>query len=102
MPAYEIHGIREDGSTFGSVGFESKKNPEHEADAEAYSIAKHYARLWTQAAEVRLYRTPDANFTSVSSFDLWPGQVCLITTIHCRVSAPPSSRCSDLDDEVPF
>jgi len=102
MPAYEIHGIRDDGSTFGSVGVESQKSPEYEADAEAYSIAEYYATLWTQAAEVRLYRTPEANFSSVSSFDLWPGQVCLITTLHRGPCAPPSYPCSNPDDDVPF
>jgi hypothetical protein len=101
MPAYEIHGIREDGTTFGGVGFASENILEYEADAEAYSIAEHYAKLWTQAAEVKLYKTPHANFSSVSSFDLWPGQVHLITTIPCRLHAPPSS-CADLDDDVPF
>jgi hypothetical protein len=102
MPAYEIHGIRDDGSTFGIVGAESKKRPEHEADAEAYSIAEHYAKRWTQAAEVRLYKTPHANFTSVSSFDLWPGQVSLITTIHRGPCAPPSLCVDPDDDDVPF
>jgi hypothetical protein len=102
MPTYEIYGIREDGSTFGGVGIESKESPEYEADAKAYSIAEHYAKLWTQAAEVKLYKTPHANFSSVSSFDLWPGQVHLITTIPCRLLAPPDDPCADLDDEVPF
>jgi hypothetical protein len=101
MPAYEIHGIREDGSTFGIVGAECKKTPECEADAEAYSIAEQHARLWTQAAEVKLYKTLYGNFSSVSSFDLWPGQVSLITTIHCRPSPPPT-LCADPPDDVPF
>jgi|HubBroStandDraft_1064217.scaffolds.fasta_scaffold305592_1 hypothetical protein len=101
MFAYEIHGIREDGSTFVIVGTESKKRPEYEADADAYPIAEDYAKLWTQAAEVKLYGAPHANFSSVSSFDLWPGQVHLIATIHCRLCAPPSS-CADLDDDVSF
>jgi hypothetical protein len=100
MPAYEIHGIRKDGSTFGIVGAENQKVPEDEADAEAYSIAEHYANLW--AAEVKLYKTPHANFSSVSSFDLWPGQVSLITTIHRGPCAPPSPCVDPEDDDVPF
>ena len=101
MPFYEINGIREDGSTFGGVGVECNKSPECEADAEAYSITEHYAKLWTQAAEVRLYKTPHANFSSVSSFDLWPGQVSLVATIPCRLSASPT-LCADLDEDVAF
>ena len=79
MPAYEIHGIREDGSIFGGVGFESKKSPEYEADAEAHSIAEHYAKLWR--AEVKLYKTPHLNLGSVSPFDLWPDQMRLAKEI---------------------
>jgi hypothetical protein len=100
MPAYEVHGIREDGSTFGSVGFENDRSPEYEADAEAYSIAEHYAKLWTQAASVKLYKTPHANMSSVSSFDLWPGKVALITEIHLTLKPGPPSI--DHDDDVPF
>jgi hypothetical protein len=97
MPAYEI---RKDGSTFGIVGTENDKSPEYEADAEAYSIAEHYAKLW--AAEVKLYSTPHPNFSSVSSFDLWPGQVYLISTIHRGPCVPPSPCADPDDDDVPF
>jgi hypothetical protein len=100
MPAYEIHGIRKDGSIFGIVGTENQKAPECEADAEAYSIAEYYANLW--AAEVKLYKTPHPNFSSVSSFDLWPGQVALITTIQRGPCAPPSPCVDPDDDDAPF
>jgi len=79
MPAYEIHGIRKDGSTFGIVVTECQKSPDHEADAEACSIAEHYAKLWR--AEVKLYKTPHLNLGSVSSFDLWPDQMRLVKEI---------------------
>jgi hypothetical protein len=102
MPAYEIHGIGEDKSIFGIVAIGCEISPKYEADAEAYSIAEHYAKLWPQAAEVKLYGTLDANFGSISSFDLWPGQVYLITTIPCRLCEPPSSSGADLEDDVPF
>jgi hypothetical protein len=102
MLTYEIHAIREDGSIFAIVAAESKKSPEYEADAEAYSISDEYAKRWTQAAEVRLYRTPHTNVSSVSSFDLWPGQVHLITTIPCRLCGPPSPLAADFEDDVPF
>jgi len=72
MAAYEVHGIREDGSIFGEVGFERNRR------RDAWAIARYYFNLWTQAAEVRLYRTPEANLSSVSSFNLWPGRVQLV------------------------
>jgi hypothetical protein len=80
MPAYEIYGIRDDGSTFGIVVTESEKSPESEADAEACSIAEHYAKLWR--AEVKLYMTPHLNLGSVSSFDLWPDEMRLVKEIR--------------------
>ena|ERR1035437_3979851 len=98
MSAYEIHGIREDGSTFGSVGFECEGKQQDEADAEAYSLAEHYAKLWTQAACVRLYRTPEENHTSVSSFNLWPDDVLLITEIPVKLKAAPPSDPATSDD----
>ena len=50
MSAYEIYGIREDGTMFGSVGFEREAERQSEADAAAYRVAEHHAKLWTQAA----------------------------------------------------
>lgn len=102
MASYEIHGIRDDGSVFGGVGFESETRPEYEADAEAYAVAEHYAKLWTQAAEVRLYKTPEANWSSVSSFDLWPGKVEFITKITCHLRPEESSACDELNGDVRF
>jgi hypothetical protein len=102
MPAYEIHGIREDGSTFGSVGFECDTSPEYEADAEGYAVAEHYAKLWTaleDAATVRLYKTPRANMSSVSSINLWPGEMFLITEIHLKLKTPIPPP---IEDDVPF
>jgi excisionase family DNA binding protein len=102
MLTYEIHGISEDGSIFAIVAAESKSSVEFEGDAEAYWISEEYAKLWAQAAEVKLYRTPRANFGSISSLDLWPGQVYLITTIPCCLCEPRSSSGADLEDDVPF
>lgn len=50
VSADEIYGIREDGTIFGSLGLEREAERQSEADAEAYSVAEHYAKLWTQAA----------------------------------------------------
>jgi hypothetical protein len=84
MLFYEIYGYREDGSIFGGVGYDTETMPEYEADAEAYDVLEHYARLWTQGTAVRLYRVPAINLSSVSSFDLWPDDMFLITTITMR------------------
>jgi hypothetical protein len=80
--AYEVHGMRDDGSIFGAVAFERDGADEREADAKAGAVAEYYAKLWQQAASVKLYRTPKANMGSVSSFNLWPGRVVLITEIR--------------------
>jgi hypothetical protein len=45
----------------------------------AFAMADEYARRWDSAVE--LYQTPERNLTSTDSFNLWPGQVRLVTTI---------------------
>lgn len=96
MRYYEIYGYLEDGWCFEVVNFRTATKPDYEADAEAYEVAQHYARLWTES--VKLYRVPDANETSASSFNLWPDQMELITEIPLKLK--PSMP--DPDDEVLF
>jgi len=99
--AYEVHGIREDGSVFGIVCFERDGTQKYEADAEAYAVAEHYAELWSQAASVRLYGTPEVNASSVSSFNLWPDQVQLISEIPVALKTEYNKHLLQ-DDDVPF
>ena len=97
MAFYEIHGLRcavtwrgqeEHAEIFGVVNFERSAATQPEADALAYAVAEEYAKRWN--ADVALYRTPEANNSSVSSFNLWPGQMHLITTVPASSSTPPS------------
>ena len=99
MPAYEVHGIREDGSVFGFEVFEKNIEPEYEADAHAYAVAEEYAKLWN--AEVRLYKTPELNLTGVDSSDLWPGKLALITTVP-KVRAEAAPKPIGAGEDVPF
>jgi hypothetical protein len=113
MSAYEIHGIREDGTIFGEVGFERQGATQPEADAAAYVVAEEYAAKWAQAGCLRLYRTPEPNMTSVSSFNLWPDEMQLVTTVYPKREPCPvcgnrfaaGHRCNFAtvaEDEVPF
>jgi hypothetical protein len=114
MSFYELHGLRrtENVEHFGEVNFERNAATEPEADALAYAVAEEYAKRWN--ADVALYRTPAANTSSVSSFNLWPGQVHLITTVPapspllcpvCSDPLGPDHHCNLAhvpEDEIPF
>ncbi len=90
MSAYEAYGIRDDSSCFGVVGFEREADEQEKADGQACAVAEYYAKLWKQAAAIRLYRLPQANMSSVSSFNLWPGQVLLIAEIPGEATELPA------------
>ena len=57
--AYEIEGLRADGSTY-TVEILG----EHESDAAAGELAQHYADLWQHA--VNLYRAPFVHIGSAA------------------------------------
>jgi len=54
--AYEVEGIRPDGSVF------TVEILGNQTEQEAGGLARHYARLWKSA--VRLYRVPFVNTSS--------------------------------------
>jgi hypothetical protein len=85
------------------ASYESDNLDEKEAAA-AYLVAEHYANLWKKsddAGSVKLYRTPEANETSVLSSNLWLGEVLLVTEIHLKLKESPPPIPPDLND-VPF
>ena len=85
----------------GAWRFEREAERQSEADAEAYSVAEHYAKPWTQAASVRLYRTQGVNDSSVSSFNIWPDAMRLLTEIPVKLKPPPP-QIDPADDDIPF
>jgi hypothetical protein len=80
MSFYEIYGLREDGSVFGVVGFQTDGPDQPERDARAYAVAAEYCDKWV--APVRLYQIPEPNLSSTSSLNLWPDDMALITIVY--------------------